>query len=86
MAFIVEQIVFLKLLNGFSCFFSTYLTILNKQARRDEKFSKLDGLLKNLKEEEAWMQQDSIAVANLVFKNKRNQATTKPAKEREKCH
>ena len=86
MALIVEQIVILKLLNGLSSFFSTYLTILNKQARRDKKFPKLDDLLKNLEDEEARMRQDSIAVANLVFKNKKNQATTEPAKEREQCY
>ncbi len=70
MALTVEQNVILKLLNGFSSSFSTYLTILNKQARRDEKFPKLDDLLKNLEDEKAQVRQDSIALANLEFKNK----------------
>ncbi len=86
MALTLEQIVILKLLNGLGSSFSTYLTILNKQARRDEMFSKLEDLRKNLEDEEARMRQDSIAVANLVFKNKENQATTEPAKKREQCH
>ncbi len=75
MALTVEQIIILKLLNGLGSFFSTYLTILNKQARKDEKFSKLDNFLKNLEDKKAQMRQDSIAVAHLVFKNKDNQAT-----------
>ena len=67
MALTVKQIIILKLLNGLGFSFSTYLTILNKQAKRNKKFPKLNDLLKNFKDEEAWMWQNSIAVANLVF-------------------
>ncbi len=64
MALTVEQIVIRKLIHGLGSSFSVYLPILNEQARRDENFSKLDDLLKNLENEEARMWQDSIAVAN----------------------
>ena len=74
MAPTLEEIVILKPPNGLGFSFFTYLTILNKQARKDKKFSKLDDLLKNLEDKEAQMRQDSIAVAHLVFKNKENQA------------
>lgn len=62
----VEQVVVLKLLNGLGSSFSTYLTILNEQARRDDKFPSLDGLLKNLEDEESRMRQDPTATANVL--------------------
>ena len=52
--------------------------------RKSER--KLDNFLKNLEDKKARMRQDSITVANSVFKNKENQATTEPAKGREQCH
>lgn len=48
---IAEQIIVLSLLNGLSRSFSIYLTILNEQAQREEKFPALDGLLKHLTDE-----------------------------------
>ncbi len=86
MAHTIEQIVILKLLNGLCSSFLIYLTILNEQARRDKKFLKLDDLLKNLEDKKAQMRQDSIDVANLVFKNKGNKANTELAKGSEQYH
>lgn len=51
----IKQVVFLKLLNGLETSFLTYLTILNKQARKDKSFSKPDELLKNFEDEESWV-------------------------------
>lgn len=62
----VEQIIVLKLLNGLGFSFSTYLTILNEQARREENFPGLDELLKNLEDEESRMRQDSTVTANML--------------------
>ena len=45
----VEQIIVLKLLNGLGSSFSTYLTILNEQARGEENSPGLDELLKTSK-------------------------------------
>ena len=67
----VDQIIVLKLLNGMGASFSTYLTILNEQARREDKFPGLDNLLKNLKDEEFRMRQDPVT-AN-VLKAKKSQ-------------
>ena len=66
MALTVEHIVVLKLFNGLGSSFNTYLTILNEQARREDKFPALDDLLKNLEDEEARMRQDPVAVANML--------------------
>ena len=77
----VEQIVVLKLLNGLGSSFSTYLTILNEQARREDKFPALDGLLKNLEDEEARMRQDPIAIANML-KAKKNKNPTEEGKSK----
>ncbi|MCJ1266468.1 hypothetical protein MMC22_006353 [Lobaria immixta] len=61
----VEQIIILKLLKILGSTFITYLTILNKQVRREDKFLGLDGLLKNLEDEEARMHQDPTVTANV---------------------
>ena len=77
----VEQIVVLKLLNGLGSSFSTYLTILNEQARREDKFPVLDGLLKSLEDEEARMRQDPVAIANML-KAKKNKNPTEEGKSK----
>ena len=67
----IEQVVLLKLLNGLEASFSTYLIILNEQARRDKSFPKLDELQKNLEDEESRVRQDEIAIANVISKAKK---------------
>ena len=82
----VEQIVTLKLLNGLGTSFSTYLTILNEQARREDKFPGLDVLLKNLEDEEARMRQDPTVTAN-VLKAKKGKKTSSGKDSKEgKCY
>lgn len=87
MTFSIEQVIFLKLLNKLRTFFSTYLTIFNKQARRDKLFPKLDKLLKNLEKEESWVRQDTVAIANVISKAKKIDQSTKlsGAKKKELC-
>ena len=84
MALTVEHIVVLKLLNGLGSSFNTYLTILNEQARREDKFPALDDLLKNLEDEEARMRQDPVAVANML-KAKEKKNPTEQGKTKCKC-
>lgn len=52
-------------LNKLGSTFTTCLTILNKQAQREDKFLGLDELLKNLEDEEARMRQDPTVTANV---------------------
>ena len=90
MALTVEQIVVLRLLNGLGNSFSTYLTILNEQARREDKFPALDALLKNLEDEEARMRQDPIATANVLktkgkTNNKKHPSGAKSGEGKTKC-
>ena len=83
----IEQVVLLKLLNGLGASFSTYLTILNEQARRDKSFPKLDELLKNLEDEESRVRQDAVAIANVISKAKKVDQSTKlsEAENKELC-
>ena len=90
MALTVEQIVVLRLLNGIGNSFSTYLTILNEQARREDKFPALDALLKNLEDEEARMRQDPIATANVLktkgkTNNKKHPSGARSGEGKTKC-
>lgn len=72
----IEQVVLLKLLNGLGSSFSTYLTILNEQARRDKSFPKLDELLKNLEDEESRVRQDAVSIANVISRAKKVDQST----------
>lgn len=85
----VEQIVVFKLLNRLGGEFSTYLTILNEQARREDKFLGLDDFLKNLENKKVRMRQDPVAVANMLKtkgKAKKNPFGAGSKKEnKEKC-
>ena len=90
----VEQIIVLKLLNGFGSSFSIYLTILNEQARREERFPELDELLKNLEDEESRMRQDPTVTANMLKTKAQGKAKNTPSgarseedkKDKEKCN
>ena len=68
MTFSIEQVVLLKLLNGLGTSFSTYMTILNEQGRRDKSFPKLDELLKNHEDEKSRLMQDAVGIANVISK------------------
>ena len=88
----VEQIIVLKLLNGLGTSFSTYLTILNEQARREEKFPALDELLKNLEDEESRVRQDPTVIANMLKAKKKaknnpsgEESEEDKGKEKDKC-
>ena len=72
----IDQVVLLKLLNGLGSSFSTYLTILNEQARRDKSFPKLDELLKNLEDEECRVRQDAVSIANVISRAKKIDQST----------
>ncbi len=72
----IEQVVLLKLLNGLGASFSTYLIILNEQARSDKSFPKLDELQKNLEDEESRVRQDEVAIANVISKAKKIDQST----------
>ncbi len=87
----VDQIIVLKLLNGLGSSFSTYLTILNEQARREENFPGLDELLKNLEDEESRMRQDPTVTANVLNTKakrmaKKTSSGTNTEESKEKCN
>ena len=71
MILIVEHIVMPKLLNELDSSFNIYLIILNEQTRRENKFSTLNDLLKNLRNEKTRMRQDSVVVINMLKTKKK---------------
>ena len=84
MILIVEHIVVLKLLNELDSSFNIYLIILNEQARRENKFSTLNDLLKNLKNEKTRMRQNPVVVANML-KTKKKKNLIEENKNKCKC-
>ncbi len=81
----IKQVVLLKLLNGLESSFSTYCTILNEQARRNKSFLKLDGLLKNLEDEESCIRQESVTVSNFISKAKKVNQQAVSDIDKKKC-
>ena len=91
MTLTVEQIVVLRLLNELGNSFSTYFTIVNEKARREDKFPALDDMLKNLEDEEARMRQDPIATVNVLktkgkTNNKKHPYGTRSGEGKIKCN
>ncbi len=59
---IIEQIVILKVLNVLKSPFSTYLTVLMKSARKENKFPNLTELFQNLTDEENRQRAESATI------------------------
>ena len=82
----VKQIVTLKLFNRLGTSFSTYFTIFNKQARREDKFPGVDDLLKNLKDKESRMRQDLTVTANVLKAKKAKKTSSGKESKENKCY